>query len=125
MKTSIKLAVLAFGAASLAAVMTAPASAGDCKDVVGITNFLQCFTRPPDQLQDKEGDLKRDSGGGVHSIAGTGIHVTPGARVDYKGIGTISGVPMPSPHVDYMDIVNKKAGVVAGPGGSGGKHSAN
>ena len=60
MKTSTKFAILAFGAASLSAVMTPPAFAGDCKDVVGITNFLQCFTRPPDPSFDAEANLKRD-----------------------------------------------------------------
>jgi hypothetical protein len=128
MKTSIKLAVLAFGAASLAAVMISPASAqvaggSNCSNFRDSIRDQQCFTRTPDQLQDKEGDLKRDSGGGVHSIAGTGIHVTPSAR------GYISGVPMPAAHVDYNSIGThvqlNTIGTRPGNGGSGGKQSAN
>ena len=133
MKTSTKFAILAFGAASLGAVMISPASAqvtggSNCSNFRDFIRDQQCFTRTPDQLQDKEGDLKRDSGGGVHSIAGTGIHVTPGAHVDYKGIGTISGVPMPGPHVDYNSIGThvqfNTIGTRPGNGGSGGKQGS-
>jgi opacity protein-like surface antigen len=69
MKTSIKFVLFAFGAASLAAAMTASASAqvvggskcSQWRDQTKGTRQGQCLTVKTDTMQDKEGNLKRDA----------------------------------------------------------------
>jgi hypothetical protein len=69
MKTSIKFALLAFGAVSMAALMTASASAqvvggSNCskwRDQTKGTRQGQCLTVKTDTQQAKEGDLRRET----------------------------------------------------------------
>ena len=64
MKMSTRFAILAFGAASLAAVMISPASAQarNCSRErdSDVTQGRRCLTVPTDPQKDKEGDFLRE-----------------------------------------------------------------
>jgi hypothetical protein len=136
MKTSTKFATLAFGAASLIALVVAPASAqtvggANCSTFREMDKKEQCLTRATDNMNDKEGDLKRD-GVKTTTYSGSGInrdghsyhanHYSDGSE-DYRNTDPKTGITT-------YKVYNSKGTLSTfttrpGVGGSGGKRSAN
>jgi hypothetical protein len=139
MKTSTKFAFLAFGAASLAVVMSAPASAltqggTNClhyKDQAKGSNQNQCVTRIDGDILDKESELKRD---GIKTVtwssssAGSNGHFYQYHRYS-DGSGDILDTDTKTGITAYT--IRNAGGKIStfttrpGVGGSGGKRSTN
>jgi hypothetical protein len=140
MTMSIIFARFIFGAATLSAIISMSASAqvvggSNCSKIRDMTKGsvgqTQCLTRATDNIQDKEGDLRRD---GVKtttwsaSQTGSNGHSYQFNRYS-DGSGDVRDTNPRTGATSYT--VSSPTGVIStfrvtpGAGGSGGKHSAN
>jgi len=134
MKTSTKFATLAFGAASLIALMGSPASAqsvggSKCSTIREIDKKTQCLTRATDQIQDKEGDQ------GPRDQRALGNSRAPSGRPRWQDPARIV-IRQDGAVIVFHDGPNRGLGsitkdgftrnyTIPGRGGSGGKRWAN
>jgi len=114
-KTSIKLALLVFGAASLSAVWTLPASAQSRASSSQTCD--NASTARDKQLRPDARCLKTSE-----KYTDEQANKKPQVIVQENepGRGGWTGASNPGPHVNYNDIKSGKVGVVQGNGGSGG-----
>jgi len=109
-KTSIKLALLVFGAATLSAVWTLPASAQTTQTCPNASTARDKTLRP-DQRCLSRAERRTDEAAKKPQVI---------VQENEPGRGGWTGASNPGPHVNYNDIKSGKVGVVQGNGGSGG-----